>query len=85
MFRVHNNEMPIFRNFFTQNRDVHSHDTRQKDYFHIPSFKTKLGKASLRYNGASVWNMILKIGIDTKSSEFMFAKSLKSEILSGNV
>ena len=85
MFRIHNNEMPIFHNFFTRNRDVHSHDTRQKDHFHIPPFKTKLRKASLRHNGASVWNMILKIGINTKSSEFQFAKSLKSEILSGNI
>ena len=47
MFRIHNNEMPIFRNCFTRNRDVHSHDTRQKDYFHIPPFKNKLGKSSL--------------------------------------
>ena len=85
MFRIHNNEMPIFTIFFTRNRDVHSHDTRQKDHFHIPPFKTKLRKASLRHNGASVWNMILKIGINTKSSEFQFAKSLKSEILSGNI
>ena len=71
--------------FFTRNRDVHFHDTRQKDYFHIPPFKTKLGKASLRYNGASIWNVILKVGMDTISSEFQFAKSLKSEILSGNI
>ena len=85
MFRIQNNELPIFQNFFKRNRDVHFHDTRQKDYFHIPPFKTKLGKASLRYNGASIWNVILKVGIDTKSSEFQFAKSLKSEILSGNI
>ena len=30
VFRVHNNEIPIFRIFFTRNRDVHSYDTRQK-------------------------------------------------------
>ena len=70
MFRIQNNELPIFQNFFTRNRDVQFHDTRQKDYFHIPPFKTKLGKSSLRYNGASIWNVILKVGIDTKSSEF---------------
>ena len=69
---------PFFRISFTRNRDVHSHDTRQKDYFHNPPFKTKLRKASLRHNGASVWNMILRIGINTKSSEFQFAKSLKT-------
>ena len=85
MFRIQNNELPIFQNFFTRKRDVHFHDTRQKDYLHIPPFKTKLGKASLRYNGASIWNVILKVGIDTKSSEFQFASSLKSEILSGNI
>ena len=85
MFRIQNNELPIFHNFFKRNRDVHFHDTRQKDYFHIPPFKTKFGKASLRYNGASIWDVILKVGIDTKSSEFQFAKSLKSEILSGNI
>ena len=85
MFRIQNKELPIFQNFFKRNRDVHFHDTRQKDYVHIPPFKTKLGKASLRYNGASIWNVILKVGIDTKSCEFQFAKSLKSEILSGNI
>ena len=78
MFRIQNNELPIFQNFFKRNRDIHSHDTRQKDYFHIPPFKTKLGKANLRYNGASIWNVILKVGIDTKSSEFQFAKSLRA-------
>ena len=85
MFRIHSNEMTIFSNCFTKNRDVHSHDTRQKDYFHIPPFKTKLRKASLRHNGASIWNTILRIGINAKSREFQFAKSLKSEILSGNI
>ena len=78
MFRIDNNEMPIFSTFFTRNRDVHSHDTRQKDYFHIAPFKPKLRKASLRHNGASIWNMILRIGINTKSSEFQCIKVLKA-------
>ena len=85
MFRIQNNEFTIFQNFFTRNRDVHFHDTRQKDYFHIPSFKTKLGKASPRCNRAPIWNVILKIGIDSKSSEFQFPKSLKSEVLSESI
>ena len=65
MFRIQNNELPIFQNVFKRNRDIHSHDTRQKDHFHIPPSKTKLGKASLRYSGASIWDVILKDGIDT--------------------
>ena len=30
MFRIQNNELPIFQNSFTRNRAVHFHDTRQK-------------------------------------------------------
>ena len=62
------------------NRGVQSYEISQKEYFHVPPFKTKSGKASFWYNGASLWHMLLKIRIDIKTSEFQFVNSLKNEI-----
>ena len=53
-------------------------DTR---HYHIPSCKTNLGKRSLKYTGAVIWNNILKLGINPNISDFMFAKKLKHAII----
>ena len=38
---------------------VHNYDTHQRDHYHVPDFKSRLGKINLRYNGVIVWNNIV--------------------------
>ena len=85
MYRVYNNDYPLFQAMFVLNKNVHNHNSRQTDHYHIPSFKTRLGKTGLRYNGATMWNKILKLGIPIETHEFTFAKYLKSSILCGKL
>ena len=81
MFRYHHELVPgIFHGYFTPNTDVHKYYTRQSTYFHIPVVKSDLSKFSIRYRGAMIWNEILKLGIDTCTSEMVFMKSVKSRI-----
>ena len=85
MYRVYNNDYPLFQAMFVLNKNVHNHNTRQTDHYHIPSFKTRLGKTGLHYNGATIWNKTLKLGIPIETQEFTFAKYLKSSILCGKL
>ena len=83
MYRVYNNDYPLFKAMFVLNTNVHNHNTRQTD--HTPSFKTRLGKTGLRYNGATMWNKILMLRTPIETHEFTFAKYLKSSISCGKV
>ena len=81
MFRYHHELVTgIFHGYFTPNTDVHKYYTRQSTYFHIPVVKSDLSKLSIRYRGTVIWNEILKLGIDTCTSEMVFMKSEKSRI-----
>ena len=40
-----------------------------------------LGKNSLRYTGAVLWNEILKVGLNSETSDYSFSKGLKSVLL----
>ena len=55
MFKVYIDDLVIFETWFEKNNSFHDYNTRQKDQYHIPSFKTKLGQSSLRFSG--VFNM----------------------------
>ena len=46
-----------------QNVYVHNYDTRQRDRYRAPGFKSRLGKINLRYNGVICWNNILSSGV----------------------
>ena len=85
MYRVYNNDYPLFQAMFVMNKNVHGHNTRHTDHYHVPLFKTRLGKSGLRYNGATVWNKILQLGLANETSEAAFAKYLKSSILYGKL
>ena len=58
---------------FMQNVQVHNYDTRQRDYYHVPGFKSRHGKLNLRYNGVIVWNNILSsvVPIDVSQKFFL--------------
>ena len=85
MYRMHTNSiLQIFNGFFECNRDVHHHNTRQTNHFHLPRIRTDLGKFSFRYQGASIWNEISKSNISMES-EYTFSKNLRTAILNGKM
>ena len=85
MYRVYNGDYSLFQPMFVKNKDIHDHNTRQIDHYHMPKFKSRLGKSSLRYSGALIWNNILKLGIADVNSEYTFAKHLKLAIMNGKL
>ena len=71
MFRVHHGELSTFQFLFVKNSDIHMHNTRQSGHYHIPMCRTNLGKSSLRYFGAWLWNKILSTDINSNVSDFI--------------
>ena len=48
MYRYICGQVPdTFSYFFIRNNDIHSHNTRIADHFHIPIVKTGLGKTGI--------------------------------------
>ena len=83
MYHVHNKStLDVFITMFRMNKNVHGHNTRQCDHYHIPLVHKKLSKSSLPYKGAILWNM-LSCGLKTNEMEHTFLKGLKSQILCG--
>ena len=80
MYKVHHGELPAFHTLFKTNSELHKHDTRQKSHYHPPLFRTNLGKSSLRYVGALLWNDILNSNIDPNVSNLIFSRNLKTAI-----
>ena len=58
MYRYICGQVPdTFSSFFIRNNDIHSHNTRTADHFHIPIVKSDLGKTGIKYRGAVIWNI----------------------------
>ena len=51
-----NNLAKYFNNYFTLNKNIHSHDTRSASNVYIDYKRTNYGKFSLKYRGAHIWN-----------------------------
>ena len=85
MYRAYDDNYPLFQAMFVMDKNVHSHNTRQSDHYHVPLFKTRLGKSGIRYNGATVWNKILQLGLANGTHEAVFAKYIKSSISYGKL
>ena len=81
MYRIHHGDITMLDGYFIKNSNVHTHNTRQTDHYHVPPVKTNLGKASFKYQGALIWNNILKHEIDISVSDHLFAKNIKGLIL----
>ena len=81
MYRIHHGDITMLDGYFIKNSNIHNHNTRQSDHYHVPSFKTNLGKACFKYQGALIWNNILKHEIDINASDHLFAKNIKGLIL----
>ena len=80
MYRVYHEELTTPQFPFIKNSDIHMHDTRQRGHYHIPLCRTNLGKSSLRYFGALLWNKVLNADINPNVSDFIFSIILKTAI-----
>ena len=84
MFRyIHGSVPALFAGYFQTNADIHSHNTRQALHFHLPNVKSNLGKRNMKYRGALIWNHLLELGIDSETSELVFANCVNFFIRNG--
>jgi len=61
MYKVYNNLLPqYFIDMFVPNCTVHSHNTRQREKFHVPYHRLFSTSNSIRFYGVIVWNSICK-------------------------
>ena len=86
MFRYNCKIIPdIFNGFFKPILDIHDYNTRSCTGLYARQPKTELGKFSISYRGAALWNKILKDGINPETSEAIFKKFrekfIKNDIL----
>ena len=87
MFRLHRGVVPdMFSDFFIRNAEIHDYSTRQRQHFHVPSERSNLGKFIIRYPGAIVWKLNLKLDINPDASEAVFfIKTIKKSITNGSL
>ena len=69
MFRVYNDDLVTFETWFEKSNSFHDYNTRQKDQYHIPSLKTKLGQSSLRFSGGYGYPFI-NLALQKKPANF---------------
>ena len=83
MYKVYHRDVPkIFETYYTENRNIHDHDTRQINYIHIAHADTNRRDMSMRFQGGKVWNLIVKHKIPYNESIYMFKREYKSFLLS---
>ena len=84
MFRIRHGDITMLDGYFIRNSNIHDYNTRQTDHtdhYHVPSFKTNLGKACFKHQGELIWNNILKHEIDINVSDHLFVKNIYGLIL----
>ena len=67
-----------FQHMFSTNRNIHSH-------LNIPVYHKNVGKTSIRYMGAVIWNNVLKGRITLSCSQITFKQQLKKYVSAGNI
>ena len=77
--------IPVFQNMFITNSDIHSYETRQSNHLNIPLCHKNIGKTSIRYRGAIIWNNVLKSGIPLDQSNMFLKQQLRKQIMSGSI
>jgi hypothetical protein len=76
-----NNRLPyIFTNYFTENSQIHSYNTRSNNMLHPAPYRTNVRKFSIKITGCKLWNE-LPNGLKTINSKFIFKRELKSYLL----
>ena len=81
MYSYLKNDLPnIFNDFFTLNRDIHRHATRNSNNFYVPNFRYNFSRSMIKYKGAVVWNA-LPNELQTISSLSIFKRKYKSYLI----
>ena len=81
MYNYNRNTLPhIFDGMFPKNQSFHKYPTRQSNEYHLPFFRTILGKNTFIYNGPKYWN---SLSDDIKESPSLnsFKNKLKLSLL----
>ena len=77
----YNNLPANFANYFTTNRQIHAHYTRQAHKFHLPLPKTTAEKHRILYHGAKLWNDLPNTLTDITNKQ-SFKRQLKQHYIS---
>jgi hypothetical protein len=57
MYKYHNKLLPLpFKNFYAENRDFHSYQTRSAAKLRIPLTRTKIASSFIKKTGVSIWS-----------------------------
>ena len=65
MYRVYRHKISaVFVAMFKRNSDIHGHNTRQSQHFHLLKPKKEIRKLNVCYRGAVIWNNILSLDIN---------------------
>ena len=81
MYQFKKEQLPcIFHEMFKVNAQVHTHNTRGSQNFHLPSVKTTLSQKSISYSGPLLWNQLPK-DIGKCSSLHSFKSKLKTFLI----
>ena len=69
-------------NFFVilQNKQIHQHDTQQKDYFYTYIVNSEIGKRAIKHTGGRLWNNLPQ-DIKIINSLSLFKQKLKTYLL----
>ena len=81
MYKLKYNKLPnVIPHMFVTNENIHSHNTRNKNGYLIPSVRTNCRKFTVGYAGPILWNSFPQ-KLRQLPSEVMFKKKLKSILL----
>ena len=70
----------IFKDFYTRNRNVHGHNTRQASDLHVPYGRLDIRQNSMKIHGANMWNSIPE-NIKISESIIVFKQRLRNFLL----
>ena len=74
----------IINNMYTQNLNVHTHNTRQKHHLHVSTGSSDFYTKSFYCSSILIWNDIMR-NVDVSVSLFIFKKDLKLYLLNNNL
>ena len=77
---IHNKLPPNFNDYFTTNKQIHTHNTRQSHKFHLPLPTTTAEMHHILYHGAKLWNE-LPNHITNIANKLSFKKHLKKHYI----
>ena len=81
MYNYINNKLPlIFNDYFVNLTDTHSHNTRKKQSFRIPIYKSKIGNNFIKKRGIIYWQELAEsIVLDLTSISLVKRATIKSQ------